>query len=333
VFERRNLAGILVGGVAVALAVFAASAPSDGATQPALSRGFKSGGKLRSYLLYVPKSVAPSPALVLVLHGRNGNGAGIRRRTRASFDKLADGEGFLVAYPESLHGAWNTGHQYVRSTADDVGFLAALIDQLIAEYKVDPQRVYVTGFSNGAGMAYWLACARSDKIAALAPVSGGLAKIQMQPCAESSKRPIPLLVIHGTADPINPFGDGELEGNVEYWIRRNGCTLTPQTTYLPQQNPAGSRTHIVSYGGCAGGADVKLYALEGCGHHWPGGDEPLRFGNAGPMCETFDGAEVIWKFFTSTPTRAPAAASAPARDDRSAESPGRTHIDSGTPSP
>jgi polyhydroxybutyrate depolymerase len=298
---RHYLIGKLFVGGAIIFALLAAWA-AQGADQRPQTRKIDAGGERRSYLLYVPKQVAPSPALVLMLHGRGGSPAGIRERTRASFDAIADREGFLVAYPGALHGAWNTGHPWARSDADDVGFLSAVIDQLIAEYQVDARRVYITGFSNGAGMAYWFTCARSEKIAALAPVSGGLAQVNMKPCAEASKRPIPLLVIHGTADPINSFNDGELEGNLQYWIRRNGCALTPTDSYLPQKRPSGTRTHVLSYDGCTDGAAVTLYALEGCGHYWPG-DQHFDLRRAGPECVSFEGAAVIWDFFKSAGSR------------------------------
>jgi polyhydroxybutyrate depolymerase len=291
------LVGKLLVGAAILFAVLAGNR-ALGADHRPETRKIDAGGERRSYLLYVPEKVAPSPALVLVLHGRDGSPNGIRQRMRASFDAIADREGFLVAYPAALHGAWNTGHKWARSDADDVGFLSALIDQLISGYKVDPRRVYITGFSNGAGMAYWFACSRSEKVAALAPVSGGLAQVNMKPCAQASKRPIPLLIIHGTADPINPFDDGELEGNLQYWIRRNGCQLTPLEDYLPQKRPTGTRTRVLSYGGCTDGAAVKLYALEGCGHYWPG-DQRFDLRRAGPECVSFEGADVIWQFFTS----------------------------------
>ena len=78
--------------------------------------------------------------------------------------------------------------------------------------------------------------------------------------------------MHGTVDPIVPFDSGELEGNVQYWIRRNGCTLTPVVTRMPDVDPNdGARTRVESYGNCKDGADVALYAIEGGGHHWPGG--------------------------------------------------------------
>jgi polyhydroxybutyrate depolymerase len=137
-------------------------------------------------------------------------------------------------------------------------------------------------------MTYRLACERPDKIAAIAPVGGGLADRLMRLCAAASRRPIPLLVMRGTADEVNRFDDGELEGNVQYWIRRNGCTLSPVVTRLPDLDPDdGTRTRVESYENCQDGANVTLYAIEGCGHHWPGGDEPWRFGN-GQECRDFD---------------------------------------------
>jgi len=289
----------MVGGLLLVLLSLSACAPAADSSGSAVVRDMVVGNKVRTHILYVPKAVAPKPALVLLLHGRGGNGAEIRERTRRSFETLADAWGFIVAYPDSLRGHWNDGHPWATADADDVEYLAALVAQLIAENHVDGRRVFVTGFSNGAGMAYRLACDRPDLVAAVAPVSGGLAQSRMQPCAAASKRPIPLLVIHGTDDPVNPFDDGELEGNVQYWIRRNGCALQPAMSYLPQAEPAGSRTRVERWEHCA--APVTLYALEGCGHHWPDGDEPFRWHPQGPTCRTFDGAQAIWDFFGSVP--------------------------------
>jgi polyhydroxybutyrate depolymerase len=85
-----------------------------------------------------------------------------------------------------------------------------------------------------------------------------------------------------------PFDSGELEGNVQYWIRRNGCTLTPVVTRLPDVDPTdGARTRVESYGSCKDGADGALYAIEGGGHHWPGGDQPLS--GMGNFSRDFDG--------------------------------------------
>ena len=289
---------IILFALAVAAAIYYAMTrvPSG-----ASARSFAFAGISRSYVVYAPAKRS-KPALVLVLHGWKDSAVGMERRTNRTFDKLADRDGFVVVYPEALRGQWNAGHPWEADDKDDVGFLAALIEELAVEFDVDRKRIYATGFSNGASMAYRLACERPNTIAALAPVAGGLAERRMQNCADTSKRPIPLITMHGTADPMSPFDDGELEGNLAYWVRRNGCTLTATVTRLPDVDPGdGTRTRVETYNACKDGADVVLYAIEGCGHHWPGGDEPWRWNNKGAPCRDFDAGLVIWDFFRRHP--------------------------------
>jgi polyhydroxybutyrate depolymerase len=280
--------------VALVCVAVACSRVPDGADR----RNITVAGVARSYLLYAPQVISVKPALVLVLHGFKGSAAEMERRTQRRFDALADRDGFVVAYPEALRAQWNAGHPWEQAQSDDVGFLAALIDALSGEFDVHPTRIYVTGLSNGAAMSYRLACERPDRIAAIAAVAGGLAERLMRPCAALSRRPIPLLVIHGTEDRMTAFDSGELEGNIQYWIRRNGCTLSPVVTRLPDIDPAdGTRTRVESYGNCSNEADVALYAIEGGGHQWPGGTSKLGSGN---LSSDFDAADVIWDFFKAT---------------------------------
>lgn len=259
-------------------------------------------GLSRSYLVYAPAARPAHPALLLVLHGWQGSASEIEARTNYRFDRLADRDGFVVAYPDAIAAQWHSGHNGEASTADDVGFLSTLIDSLSATYHVDPKRIYLAGYSNGASMTYRLACERPDRIAAIAPVSGGLAADLMPACAARSSRPIPLLLIHGTADPEVPFDSGELAGNLAYWVRRNGCTLIPSAGYLLDADPGdGTRTRVERRAGCREGADVILYAVEGGGHHWPGGDEPSRRKPMGNIPRDFDAAGLIWDFLKAHP--------------------------------
>ena len=259
-------------------------------------------GEPRSYRLYAPRARLAKPAILLVLHGLKGSAAEIEARTRYSFDRLADRDGFIVVYPDAIDRQWRSGHPGEAVTSDDVGFLSSLIDSLARVYDVDPKRVYVTGFSNGASMAYRLACERPDRIAAIAPVSGGLAEGLMPACAARSHRPIPLLAIHGTADPVVPFDSGELEGNLAYWVRRNGCATSPTVSLPPDTDPNdGTRTRVERYAHCQGGGDVVLYAIEGGGHRWPGGDEPFFVRPHGRTSRDFDGGTVIWDFLNAHP--------------------------------
>ncbi len=283
-----------------ASAMLTACHPPARTPDTAAGRTFTYDSIPRSYLVYAPKARPSHPALILVLHGWKGSGPEIERRTNFQFDRLADRDGFIVAYPDAVAGQWHSGHPGEAATADDVGFLAALIEALSKTYGVDPDRVYVTGFSNGASMTYRLACERPDRIAAIAPVSGGLAEGLMPGCVRG--RPVPMLLIHGTADPVVPFDSGELEGNLAFWVRRNGCATSPTAAWLADADPRdGTRTRIDRYAGCREGADVVLYAIQGGGHHWPGGVEPVRLQPRGRTSHDFDGASVIWEFLKAHP--------------------------------
>src|SRR5438093_13438402 len=136
------------------------------------------GGLRRSYLLHVPTRTGSLP-LVMMLHGAGGSADFAAEET--GWSQLADSEGFAVVYPEGLAARrdktakfltnpqeWNDGSG--RGRQDDVGFLTAVIDDL--GDLIDPSRVYVTGFSNGAGMVFRLAAERTDRLAAIAPVAG-----------------------------------------------------------------------------------------------------------------------------------------------------------------
>ncbi|SNS55005.1 alpha/beta hydrolase family esterase [Actinomadura mexicana] len=168
----------------------------------------------RPYLLHVPpqpESGAPPP-LIVALHGGLNDSEYVRRQS--GLDEVADRHGYAVAYPDGLLGTWNAGAccWFARWTGvDDVAFLDKLIDTLVRQGVADPRRVFVTGFSNGGGMAYRYACERSDRIAGIAVVSGALA-IGCTP-----RRPVPVLAFHGTWDPSVPYtGGGNMDADVHF---------------------------------------------------------------------------------------------------------------------
>src|SRR5579862_7975812 len=139
----------------------------EGSMNP-VSMSLTHDGLERSYLLYVPASYdrgKPTP-LLIVLHGRGINASFMITMTGGGFNALADEHGFILVYPNAINEMWNDGRTSsdMKSNADDVGFIRALIEHLAAEYAIDRQRVYLTGLSNGGYMAYRLGCELSDQI-------------------------------------------------------------------------------------------------------------------------------------------------------------------------
>jgi polyhydroxybutyrate depolymerase len=273
-------------------------------------------GRQRRFELFDPGGTE-KPALVIMLHGGGGNAQ--NAAIMSQFNALAAKEGFIVAYPEGSGRlaprllTWNAGHccAYAMSErVDDVGYISALIDHLVMTRNVDPKRVYVTGMSNGAMMTHRLGIALSDKIAAIAPVVGGVFGDEAPP-----KAPVPAMIIVGAEDRIVPGAGGALglEGEAAslvrrpaadrpirpaedaalFWAKANGCRRS-RTERL-------TAATLRSWTGCRRGADVRYYVVKANGHAWPGG----RAGRTGADQPTpaFDATAAIWAFFEKHPRR------------------------------
>ena len=208
----------------------------------------KVGDRTRTYLLYAPPNVPTGKklALVLALHGGGGNANSVKSDSR--FHELAARRGFLVAFPNGYEHNWNDGRGIPdwpahRENVDDVGFLSALIDHLVATRNVDPKRVYATGISNGGLMSLGLGCELATKIAAIAPVARTMPVKMAEGCRPSL--PMPIILFLGAADPLVPFAGGDqvigthrtptLSGAAtgEKWARLNSCGMTPARSEVP----------------------------------------------------------------------------------------------------
>jgi polyhydroxybutyrate depolymerase len=258
---------------------------------PAVSHG----ASTRTYLVHVPPSYQANVPLpvVLAFHGHGGDAAGMEQLT--GFSALADQQGFLAVYPQGLLFTDDTTFWAsagpIDEGIDDVLFVSTVLDDLQHKFCVDASRVYATGFSNGGGMTYYLACALSGRIAAFAPVSGNYYRVQGG-CDPA--RPVPILEIHGTADGIVPYMGlpGAQNGGwplpaipdwLQGWASHNGCADGP-VIFLQSSYITGER-----WTGCQGNAEVAHYRMEGEGHAWPASID-------GPS-----GAAVIWQFFQAHP--------------------------------
>lgn len=267
-------------------------------------------GRARRYIVHVPTSYDPWHPwpLVLSFHGSNSNGQ-IQLEFTA-MNETADREGFLIAYPFGTGERerllfWNAGNccgYAFHEQVDDVGFVAALLDQLRADYAVDDRRVYATGMSNGGMMAYRLANEMAETFAAIAAVAGTMGFERATP-----SRPISILHIHSTDDAFVPFEGGvgpksptgthhySVEETIQEWARANGCPPTPHTMSLPNREDDGTSTVRYVYGPGRDNTEVVLYLIHGAGHIWPG--RPPRPYYLGKTTYNWSANGVIWEFF------------------------------------
>jgi len=228
-------------------------------------------GEDREYFLHVPESHNSESNMPLVFNFHGFGGTSQSQLEWADFRTLADANDFIVVYPQGteLEGTthWNSGlpGDDNKSTADDFGFIEALIDDLSENYGVDSERIYATGYSNGGFMSYSLACYHSERFAAIAPVSSTMLNGLDGDCAPT--RPMPVLATNGTADSVVPYNGGTegyqaIEDVLEYWAMHNNTSSNPVVTDLSDDIE-----HSVYPDGDVG-VTVEHYRVDGGDHVW-----------------------------------------------------------------
>ena len=266
----------------------------------------------RTWVRYDPTQPSKSPRPLLVaLHGYGGTGQGMRRLT--GLDAVAERHGFSVVYPDGLDKRWRDG-RLAGDGVDDVAFVTELVTAQLRTGQFDGRRVYLTAMSNGSFMLYRLLCERTELFAAAAPVAGGMAPELLATCKPS--KPLPLLVIQNTDDPLVPYAGGPVasrDGSRGYvaptgqtllaWRRWNGQSGgvldgdACNSWSLLAKPPDGTRAVLLDF--CGGTAPVWLARIEAGGHTWPGGRAYLPEVFIGKTSRAWSASEGMWKFFSA----------------------------------
>ena len=260
-------------------------------------------GLKRDFLVYVPDSLPKGRAvpLVLVLHGGGGSSRQILKSTSGRFNKLAERDGFIVAYPNAYRRIWDLGEGEISAKLsprrDDLAFFDTVIAQISAQNAIDQSRIFATGISRGGQASFALACERPDTFRAVAPVAMSLPAFLVDDCR--GLRRMGLAVINGVLDPIVPYAGGRIdvlgrqrdlvlgtEETLRLFARANRCDA-PVTTQI-------GAVDKVEWQGCT--APVTLYRVTNGGHAWPG-DKTARKRRQGGVNHDIDAADQIWAFF------------------------------------
>ena len=227
-------------------------------------------GIKREYLLYIPDSYDGKTSIPLMLNFHGFGGSASEHMIEADMRLLAESDTFILVYPQGSYLAgyphWNacpTGGDN-KSDIDDFGFVESMINEISSQFNVDMERIYAAGYSNGSMMAYGLANHKSELIAAVASVSGG-----MLDCTGNTSHPMPILHLHGTSDGILPY-DGSIgwssaQSTLDYWINFNNTTTNPNVN---SYNSEGTTIEHYVYDQGDNSVSVEHYKYIGGNHEW-----------------------------------------------------------------
>lgn len=259
-------------------------------------------GLERTYTLRLPTSYngsAPIP-LVIAMHG--GFGSGTQLENQSQLTPKGEAEGFILVYPDGYPSpisirTWNAGGccgYAMNQNINDVGFISALLDQLIATHNIDTLRIYATGMSNGGFMSYRLACELSERIAAIAPVSASMTIASCQPA-----RPVPVISFHSYLDTSVPWQGGIGDGISNHYNSPQDSVLNAFAAHAncavlndTVQHDAAMTVIRWHDGDC--GSEVIAYNTQDGGHSWHGG---MGTGIGDPPSQTVSANDLMWEFF------------------------------------
>lgn len=271
----------------------------------------------RDYILHLPKNYGSGTyPLVMVFHGGGGTSDQVMNHTK--FNKLADKENFIVVYPNAVDKNWNDGRigDKLPMDRDDVKFISTLLDTLTANYKINSKRIFSTGISNGGFFSFYLALKLSSRILAIAPVTANIPENLKD--SWKTDKPISVLLINGTKDPLVKFDGGPVgfkddetgrgsslstSWTVKILTANNSCQTSTKIEVIDDKEDDDCTAEKETYYKCADGTKIVLVTIKGGGHTWPGASQYLPKIIVGNVCKDFNATDMIWEFFSSLPER------------------------------
>lgn len=269
--------------------------------------------KGRSYdvLLYSPKpyNEDKSHPLIIVAPGIGGRLARFVRAT--GFTKKVNLQGFVIAYPQiDQHEDWRSWLSSENS-AQAAGFFRNLIAEVSSKRSIQPDKVFLVGFSGGGILVLSAMCDLANEVTAFAVISASLPRMQHSTC--NIKRSVPAIIIASRDDPVLPWNGGRvskiliekssldvlsISDTVDLWRIANKCDARPQIQPLANYDSMdGTTVTQLRYGfKCRDSSHILLYAITGGGHSWPGSNVKLR-SFEGSISQDFRATDVIWEFF------------------------------------
>ena len=286
----------------------------------------------RSYDVYLPPTGKGPFPVIFAVHGGGGNRRAAIVGTCPNGDekspqclhRMANKRGYVVVSADGTKArfgnfrSWNggggngnwrcTGGRACDEKVDELAYFRALLEHLGARVNIDPNRLYVTGLSNGGTMSHRLAC-QLEGVKAVVPIGGTMQWTTGEVC--KPPKPVAVLHAHGTEDKCWPYVTGPtqcpigkkdkdmkgVDDTMKEWAAILGCKGKPSESKLPDTDKNDlTRTTKFTWPGCS--ADLALLRIEGGGHTWPRGHQYLGERIVGRVARDW-GNEVILDWFDS----------------------------------
>lgn len=289
---------------------------------PALTGVFETysiahGGVNRTYAIYSPKNLTGTPDLIFVLHGSRSNGSEIRKQTAYEFDVIADTSNLVVVYPDGYENHWNdcrASGNYAANleNIDDISFLKVVEQEIKTRDSLEFADIFAVGLSNGGHMAFKLGMEAPRWVTGIAAIAASFPDADNLDCKEQRK-PVAVLVMNGTKDPINPYNGGEInflgmgkrgrvistDATIDYWKTLNRQKTEPIIAPITDKIKEDASTVATHFWRTKGRKPIALYTINGGGHTIPHPRNRLpRL--LGATNKDIHAAIEIWKFFQST---------------------------------
>ena len=270
----------------------------------------------RGYIIHIPNSYTDKSEVPLILcfHGYSSSANIIM--SYSGFNELSEKEGFIVVYPQgaiykkSGKTHWNVGYT-LESKIDDIEFTNILLDNLFVKYRINKDRVYSTGFSNGGYMSFLLACQLSNRFAAVSSVAGSMTPETFEEC--NPQHPTPILQVHGLEDRVVPYiGKSSwtkpIKEVMNYWSKLNKCDTTITTSFPDIVKEDNSYVAMETHINRSNRISTQHIKIIKGGHEWPGIKESFNINQDKETYTFFSKYNIrgnmdvnisaeIWKFF------------------------------------
>ncbi|MDJ1501810.1 poly(3-hydroxybutyrate) depolymerase [Xanthocytophaga agilis] len=225
--------------------------------QQIISDSVEIEGHYRVFHFHKPTQKLKNPSLIFVMHGSGGNGKDMMKGA-VKMEQKTNAENAIAVYPDGYKKFWNECRKAApvpanQENINEQAFFQSVINYFVKKYHVNKRYVFAVGTSGGGHMAYKLGLTMPESFRAITALIANLPDTNNIDCTPVGK-PLPVMIVNGTNDNINPYNGGEVkigfnmgfvrstDRTFHYWSELAGYKGDPVKEDVPNTDPNDGRT-------------------------------------------------------------------------------------------